>query len=139
MEAADENLQPPGAEFPGQVGRPRKLVGLHAGQGDNGPGAGQAVRPDDAPHGDLLDRVVEQLHLDVDVPEQAPPGDVAGEAGQAGQGVARQHPPEMPNDVALVVVLRRLDEDDAEGFARGPGRSEKTSGHLPHPAQNNTR
>ncbi len=133
VKAAEAHLNSSGAQRAGDVQRARKLVGLHADQHHQAALAGQRAR--DAPRTDA--RVVLIHGLDVDLnlrPEHAARAAVEREAVHHRQRVRRHGGAEPLDDVAIVVIVRGLDEDDREA-ARIPGRHLRIGVAEGHPNQ----
>ncbi len=115
MEAADRDLDAGGAQLARDVHRARELVGLHADQ------THEAIHPvaleaaDDTAQRQDLGRLVAHLDLDLRVgSERAAGACLFRQTVQRGQRV-RRHAAAPPLDhVAVVVVVRRLDEVQQE-------------------------
>jgi hypothetical protein len=66
-----------------------------------------------------LDRIVEDSYpYRKIVAERTAPFKIFGKAGEASQRVARKDTAEVPNDVAFVIILGWLDQDDGQAVAR---------------------
>ena len=112
MKPADRDRDAGCAELGRQIHRPRKLVRLHADQADE-PGLGVLDAPDDPLDRD--DRVALVIGVDFDRDigaERAALGDIGGDAVKTGQRI-RRDPGFPPLDhIAVIVVMRRLDQLD---------------------------
>ena len=119
------------AERGGQVERAGKLVRLHADQHDHA-GARLADRAGNRCRADALVGLVDGDDLERDVrSEHLPLGAIDGEAIEAGERIRRDRRAEPLDDVAVVVVVRRLDQDEPEaalGLSRVVMRSLPSSG-----------
>ena len=115
MEAAHRHRQAGLEEVAGEVDGVRELVGLHADQADQRLAAGAADVGHDAvgPHPGI--GLVERLDQDVDVGAQhlALPA-VLAQPVERGQGVGRDVGPQPRDRIAVVVVVRRLDQNQVE-------------------------
>jgi hypothetical protein len=101
----------------GDIERAGKLVGLHANEDNHA--ALAAKRPDDAVRADAGVVFIDGLDAYIDVgAEDAAVGAIEHEAVHDGEGVRGNGRAEPLDDVAVVVVVRRLDEDEREVFAR---------------------
>ena len=121
MKTSDQDLQPPCAKAAGQVGSSRKLVGLNTDQRDDGSISRQFVGANDSIDRDRLDGIVEDPDPDLEIDAKHPAAlQIFGEAGKAGQRVAWQDATEMADDVAFVIVLGGLDQDNGQAFAGIP-------------------
>ncbi len=112
MKAAHDHGQPQRAEFSAEIERARILVGLHADQPDHA-----AARGTDAfGHGGHIDdgvALVAGLDLDIDVgAEHAVVGALPHQPIDAGERVRRQGRAQPLDDIAVPVVMRRLDQLD---------------------------
>ncbi len=114
MEAAQHDRDAGGAEAPRQVERPGELVGLHADEADEAL-AGGADALDSALHVDDGVALVIGFDVDIDVRSEdavlAAFGDQAIDAGKAVRRDGRAHP---LDDIAVVVIVRRLDQNGLE-------------------------
>ena len=109
VKAADDDRQAGGAEFARQIDRPGVLIGLHAGQADDGFPAGTPAAAHDLGDVDLVDRLIEELNVDVQVFSQRLAAlDIFREAIQARHRVTGQNAPPVTQHVAVVVILGRL-------------------------------
>ncbi len=114
MKTAHHDGQPAFAEFTAEIERARILVRLHADQPDHAAAGGaDALR-----HAlDIDDGValVAGLDLDIDVgTEHALVGALLDQPIDAGEAVRRQRRAQPLDDIAIRVVMRRLDQNDAE-------------------------
>jgi hypothetical protein len=97
-----------------------ELVGLHAHQADQAASAGPLEVGDDAirPHTGV--GLVERLDNDVDVRTQhLPMAAVLAQAVEGGQRVGRDVRAQPGDRIAVVVVVRRLDQHQLEGGSLG--------------------
>src|SRR6266567_1946403 len=119
MEAADTDLHTGGKERPGDIDGARKLVRLHPDEPDQGAAAGLADRPDDTlrthPPVRLVIRVQEYLCISTN--DLAPLG-IFREAVQAGQGIGGNGGTKPLDRVAVVVIVRWLDDDKMQQRGR---------------------
>ena len=115
MEAAHRHRQAGLEEVAGEVDRVGELVGLHADQADQRLAAAAADVSHDAvgPHPGI--GFVERLDQDVDVGSQhLALLAVLAQAVEGSQRVGRNMGPQPSDRIAVVVVVRRLDQDLAE-------------------------
>ena len=111
-------------KWPHQIDGARKLVRLHPDQPDEGPATGPAHHPDDPVGPDPAVGLVIGVDADYHAgSEHAPPAGVFGEPVEAGERV-RLYRRLYPLDrIAVVVVMRRLDQHQVEhrslAFRRG--------------------
>ena len=117
VEAADGDLDAARAQRTGDVERARELVRLHADQHDH-PAAGRLDHPRQRfrPHALIGLIVGVNLHLHV-VAEDLALVAVARQAVKRGEGVRGNGGAVPLDDVAVVVVVRRLDQQQAEAAA----------------------
>jgi hypothetical protein len=114
VEAAHHDGEPSGAERAPEIERAWKLIRLHAHQPDEAGPCGTDVAHD-AAHPDDRVHFVVRLNLDVHVrAEHSRVRALRQQAVDAGEAVRRHHRPQPLNDVAVVVVMRRHDQDDLE-------------------------
>ena len=114
MEAADSNLDAARGERSGEIERPRELVRLHANHHDHAR-AGILDQSREAFRANARVRLVEGVHLPRDVlAENLAPGAIAGQAVERRKRVRWDRRAEPLDDIAVVVVVRRFDEDEAE-------------------------
>jgi hypothetical protein len=115
VEAADADRQTGSQEGPGQVDGAWELIGLHADKTDQRLAAGLADHADNAvgPHPPVRLIVGMQLHLDAGA-EHLAATRVLGQPIQAGEGVGRDRRAEPLNRIAVVVIVRRLDNHEME-------------------------
>ena len=69
------------------------------------------MHPGHSSQGNLLYRLVDDMCPDVHVTQEFPPAHILGETVETSKRVAREYAAEMTHYVALVVVLRRFDEE----------------------------
>ena len=115
MEAAHANRNPGRTKPPRQIHRARILIRLHANQRHQRFAAAQfADQPiDPHPRVGLIDR----SNLDIDVRAQRLPLlAIERKAVKHGQRIRRHGGPEPLNHVAVVIVVRRLDQYQAQTF-----------------------
>ena len=119
VEAADADRNARRAQGTRDVHDARKLVRLHADETDEPPSARLGDLVGDAVGPDAGIGLVNGKDLDVHVGER--PGFDGGvrDAVKAGERVGRQGRPEPLDDVAVVVVVRRLDQKEQEPAAVG--------------------
>ena len=137
MKAAHHHRQTVGAELPTEIERARKLIGLNTDQSDHAAAAACANAPRNASNIDHGVALVTSFDLDVDVrPERAVTRAFLDQAVDAGQAVGRQRRAPPLNDIAVLVVMRRLDQDDAKSPLRRadaqhtpPDRTYPSHGH----------
>ena len=112
-------VRPLGAELPGKIEGARILVRLHADQADHA-GAGGADALGDA--GDVDDGVafVAGFDFDIDVgPEHVVVRTFHDQSVDARQAVRRYQRAQPLDDIAVAVVVRRLDQGDVKGPVGG--------------------
>jgi hypothetical protein len=114
MESANDDVDPVSPELPTEVERPRELVRLNANEPYYELGVGPPAPPDDSLHGDFFSRLIEGRDLDLKITEHPVPFQILGQAVQHIESVAREHPLPKADDVPMVVVLGRFDQDDPE-------------------------
>jgi hypothetical protein len=97
-----------------QIERARELVRLHAGEHHHA-GAGFIDHRRQAFGADAGVDFVEGVDVDVDIiAEHAAVGAILGETVQRGQRIRRDRRAQPLDDIAVVVVMRRLDQQEAE-------------------------
>src|SRR5215207_4799508 len=113
MEAADDDREAGGTKWPGDVHGTRKLVRLHANKPDHAEAAVARQLRDDSLQIDARVGLVDRRDVDGDVgPEHLPLRGINREAVNGRERV-RWHSRAQPlNDVTVVVVMRRLDQDE---------------------------
>ena len=120
VEAADDDRDAGVAQRLGDMQRARILVRLHADQADEAEIIVGAHLGDDAVDADARIGLVDRRDLDVDVgPENFALRAVVEQAVDAGQRIRRHRRAEPADDIAVVVIMRRLDQHDAEALACG--------------------
>ena len=132
MEAADDDRQVGGTEPSGKVHGAGKLIGLYPDQPDKSP-AGLPDPADDTV--DIDDGVgfVVSFQSDLDFGAERVCSRTIGECAiddsEAVRGDSRAKP---LNDIAVIVVMRRLDQDDQESASRsfGAGRLAQRQSRL---------
>jgi hypothetical protein len=111
--------------LPPEIKRARKLVGLNADQRHHA--AAGANAPCDRGNVDDGVAFVASFNRDVDVgTEHAIARTILDQPVQAGEAVRRYHRAPPLNDVAVIVVMRRLDQNDPK----------YAFDHSPHPKPN---
>jgi hypothetical protein len=101
----------------------RKLVRLHAGQHHHA-GAGGFDHPRELAGAYARIGFVERMDVDIDaVAEDAALGAVFGQSVKRGEGVRRNRGAQPLNDVAGLVIMRRLHENETEAPLRCIHRS----------------
>ena len=120
VKAPDADLDPGGPQRPSDVHRPGKLVCLDPDQGDHSRDRRScSMAADDLLRLDPGVGLVAGAYLDIDVVAEHPPfAAVQGDPVDRGHGVGgnlRAHP---LYDIAIVVVVRRLEEVELEGLAQ---------------------
>ena len=102
------------AQRPREVERARELVRLHADQHHHA-GAGVLDHARQACRTDAGVGLVEGVDVDLDVvAEHVPLGAVAGEAVERGERIRRNRRAKPLDDVAVIVVVRRLHQHEAK-------------------------
>ena len=102
-----------------QIDGSRKLIGLDADQADQRAPPGAADLPDHAVGANPAIGLVIGVDADLDIgAEHSAALRVLGEAVQRGQRVGRDGRPEPLDRVAVIVVMRRLDQDEVEERGR---------------------
>jgi hypothetical protein len=115
MEAADAHLDVGGAQAPGNIQGARILVRLDPDHADQAFAAGGSDLPGDPVGMDPGVGLVDDGDIDVNVrTEHAPLHAVVDDAIDHGHGVGGNLRPDPLDDIAIVVVMRRLDQIDAE-------------------------
>ncbi len=132
MEAADADLDTALAQRLRQIERARELVRLHAGQHHHA-GAGGLDHRRQAFGADAGIGFVESVNLDIDVvAENSPLGAILRQTEKRGQRVRRDRRANPLDDIAVVVVMRRLHKQQTElpacGGRLGHRRSHR---HIP--------
>ena len=121
MEPADHHRDAGGAELAADVERARELVRLHADQADEARLAAHVTDQALDVHDGVA--LVERLDRDVDVRAEHLVGGTIGKqpinAGEAVRRDGRAHP---LDDVAVHVVMRRLDQNDFECSRHVPSK-----------------
>ena len=115
MKAADADRQASGEEWSRQIDGARKLVRLHAHESDQRPPARPADFADDPVGPDPPVGFVKGLEADFDArAEHLTPGGVSRERIQARQRIGRDDRLDPLDRIAVVVVMRRLDQHEPE-------------------------
>ena len=98
------------------------LVRLNADERDESEIAVAPKAGEERRHVDARVGLVDHLDVDGDVrPEHPPLGAIGRDAVDGGERIRRDHRPPPADDVAVVVVVRRLDQDELEAPLRGHG------------------
>jgi hypothetical protein len=114
MKAADYHRNASGAKLAGKIDRTRELIGLYADEPDEA-GAGFTNFSDRAIGVDDCIALVVGLDVDIDIgTEQFLGGTFCHQPVYARQAVGGDKRPPPLNDVAVGVVMRRLDQDGLE-------------------------
>jgi hypothetical protein len=122
MEAARDHGNAARDEVAREVERARELVRLHADQHDSA-GACLLDQLRDAVGADAGVGLVPGMEDDLDlVAEDAPLGAIAGEPVKGCERIRWNDGAPPLDDVAIIVVMRRLDERENEALARAPPR-----------------
>ena len=122
MKAADADRQPGLQERPRQIDRAGELVGLDADQPDQCASAGAADPPDDMIGPNPAVGLVIGVDADIDLGTEHPaPLHILCKAVQTGQRVRRDRRSEPLNRVAVIVVMRRLDQHELKDRGSGAG------------------
>ena len=115
VKAAHDDIEPERTELPAEIERARILIRLHADQPDHA-AAGGADALGHRRHIDDGVALVTGVDLDVDVgAEHAVVGAFPHQPIDAGQRVRRQRRAQPLDDIAILVVVRRLDQLDPKG------------------------
>ena len=128
MKAANDDGDAGLAERPRDIERARILVGLHADQPDHAEAIGLAEPAQELWDVDAGVGLVDDIDLDVDIrPEHLALGAIERHAVQRGERVGRDQPAPPANDIAVVMVMRRLDQHDMEATTTHLQYSDPTS------------
>ena len=118
METADDDRDAGGAQRLGDMQRARILIGLHADQADETEIIVGPHLRDDAVDAHARIGLVDGDDVDIDIgTENSALRAVVDQAIDAGERIRRHRRAEPADDIAVVVVMRRLHQHDAE-FAR---------------------
>src|SRR5512144_2065529 len=129
MKSADADLNASHAQRARDVHRPRKLVRLDADEADQAVTAVVAYLPDDLARIDPRVGFIIGAQSDLDILAQnLAGGRFRRKSVNRCQGVGRHDRTEPLDDVAVVVIVRRLDENEMEYSRRVPGR--RCEGHA---------
>ena len=127
VEAADQNGKAGAPKGMSKIASAWELIGLHADEADDGLGEAPALGTADAFDGNLVDRFIEQVDLDVPGVAQALlPDNIFRQPGQAGERVARKNAAKVAHHITVIIILGRLDEIEVKSFAHfaGPSRDQ---------------
>ena len=128
MEAADHHWNAGGAQRPRDVERARKLVRLHADQPDHAEAAMARELRDNVFGADARVGLVNRGNVDLDIStEHLPRHRVLRERVEAGERIGRDRGADPLNDVALVVIVRGLDQHELEATLGTRNRHENAS------------
>ena len=100
---------------------------MHADEADDGLGETPALGTADAFDGNLVDRFIEQVNLDVPGVAQALlPDNVFRQPRKTRERVTRKNAAEVAHHIAVIIILGRLDEIEVKSFAHfaGPSRDQ---------------
>ena len=115
VETADHDGDARGPKRPGDVERARKLIRLHPDQPDHSEAAGLLDPPADFFRPYARVGFVKRGDDNVDVGAEDPAlRAVGGESVEGGQGVRRYQRSKKLNDIAVVIVVGRLDQNEFE-------------------------
>ena len=114
VEAADEDGESFALELECEVPGPGPLVRLNADQPYHGHRTGPPEAPAEPHRIHARDDFVDRFDLDLGRAERARTHRLFGQAVEAAQGVAGQGAAPMPDDVAVIVVPRRSNQQDNE-------------------------
>src|SRR6267154_3340206 len=124
MEAAERHRQPGFDELTRQIDGAGKLIGLHADEADQGAAAGALDVGDDAVDADARVGLVDRPGDDVDIRSQhLALAAVFSQPVERSQGIGGNVRPQPSDRIAVVVVMRGLDQHQLEG------RSLRRGGH----------
>ena len=127
MKAAQADRQPGREERPRQIDGTGELVRLDADQPDQHAPTGAANPPDNAVRPNPAIGLVIGVDADLDLGTQHPPAaDILGQTVQASQRVGGDRRPEPLDWIAVIVVMRRLDQHELK--QRGRGARHRSSG-----------
>jgi hypothetical protein len=122
VKAADDDGNAGGAERPRDVERARILVGLHTDQPDHAESTSFAETAQQFRDIHAGIGFVDNVDVDIDVvAEHAALRAIERHAVERGQRIRRHKPAPPADDVAVIVIVRRFDEHDAE-TTPGPRR-----------------
>ena len=120
VETADDDRDPGRTQRLGDVQRARILVRLHADQADKAEILVGAHIGDDAVDAHPRIGLVDRRDVDVDVgAENLALRAIVDQAIDAGQRIRRHRRAVPADDIAVVVIMRRLDQHDAEALSCG--------------------
>ena len=105
---------PCGAKLSRHIDGAGKLIGLHADHANQQFGAGLFAPANDFADGYLFGGLVEGGHFNVELAEHSPFFDIFGQAMQHIERIARQHALPKADQIAVIVILGRLDQNDHE-------------------------
>src|SRR5437660_12314154 len=131
MKPADADRQAGGTERPRQIDGVRELVGLDPDETDQGTATGPADPPDDplGPHPPV--GLVIGLDPDLDlVAKHMPALGVLGETAETGERVRRYRRAQPLDRIAIVVVMRRLDQHEVEQGGTGSTGHRSVDGSI---------
>ena len=114
VEASDDHRHTLPAKLQRDVGGPTILIRLDSNQAHDDLLTGFAVEFRNLPEGKFLHRLVERMDAEFHFGPTRAFSNVLGQAVQTGQGIAGKHAPPVTDDVAIVVVLGWLYEEDTK-------------------------
>jgi hypothetical protein len=121
MQPADGDGDAAPAQRASKIERARELIGLHADQHHHA-GAGLLDHPRQTIGTDAGIGLIKGMDIDLDViAEHAPRGAVLREPIESRQRVRRNGGAKPLDGVSVVVVMRRLDQQQREGSGHGSG------------------
>jgi hypothetical protein len=133
VETADADRDSGRQERPGKIDGARELVGLHPDQRDQGAAARSADSPNDPVRPDPAVGLVIGIESDGDVrAEQLAALGVLCQAVQGCEGIGGNRRPQPLNGIAVVVVMRRLDQHQMKRIRAVPGHCRLHRGCLTH-------
>ena len=118
MKSPDQDLQPSGANTPGNIGGSGKLVGLDADKRDDCPATGMLVGPYDPVDRYFLHRIIQNFDAYFEIVAKNPAAiQIFSQAAEAGECVAGQDAAKMADYIALVIVFGWLNQYNRKAFA----------------------
>ena len=115
MESAHAYLEAGVAKLPRDIERARELIRLYADQADQNPPALALQRANDAARHDAAIGLVVGVDFNLySRSKNLPAARILSQAVHAGERVGRQRRAEPLDRIAVVVVVRRLDENESK-------------------------